>query len=52
MKCIPTIICFIGIIVGWNTLAVLRDNGKLIDIEYRTVHKAYCIKHPTHHHCQ
>lgn len=52
MKLIPTIICFAGIIVGWNTLAILRDSGKTLDIEYRTVHKLYCAKHPNHHHCQ
>ena len=52
MKHLPLIICGIGVIIGWNTLAILRDNGRTLDIEYRTVHKLYCMKHPQHHHCQ
>jgi hypothetical protein len=52
MKLIPTAICAFAVIIGWNTLAVLRDNGKLIDTEYRAVHQLYCIKHPNHHHCK
>ena len=52
MKHLPWILCGISIIIGWNTLAILRDNGKLIDTEYRRVHQLYCIKHPNHSHCK
>jgi hypothetical protein len=52
MKQLSWILCGISIIIGWNTLAILRDNGKLIDTEYRAVHKLYCIKYPNHSHCQ
>ncbi len=52
MKYVPVILCGISFIIGWNVLAILRDNGKLIDTEYRAVHKLYCTKYPNHHHCK
>ena len=51
MKHLPWIVCGFSVIIGWNVLAVLRDN-KSIDIQYRTVHQLYCMKHPQHHHCK